>query len=292
MKDFYGTGVAMVTPFNADGSVDFEGLKRLINFQIEGGVEYLVSLGTTGEPATLTADEKKAIWEFTAETVNGRVPLIAGIGGNSTRHVIDEVCGFQIEGYKAILSVCPYYNKPNQEGVYQHYKAIAEASPLPLVLYNVPGRTGTNINADTILRLASDFKNIIGVKEASGNFDQFNRILRDKPQEFLFISGDDPIALPLIALGAAGIISVVANVVPGIFSKMIRQCLDGKFKEAQPVHLSLVQLIRLLFIEGSPSGAKAALKYLGICHDLVRLPLAGVSSQTENEIIEELNKLQ
>lgn len=292
MKDFYGTGVAMVTPFNADGSVDFEGLKRLINFQIEGGVEYLVSLGTTGEPATLTADEKKAIWEFTAETVNGRVPLIAGIGGNSTRHVIDEVCGFHIEGYKAILSVCPYYNKPNQEGVYQHYKAIAEASPLPLVLYNVPGRTGTNINADTILRLASDFKNIIGVKEASGNFDQFNRILRDKPQEFLFISGDDPIALPLIALGAAGIISVVANVVPGIFSKMIRQCLDGKFKEAQPVHLSLVQLIRLLFIEGSPSGAKAALKYLGICHDLVRLPLAGVSSQTENEIIEELNKLQ
>lgn len=291
MNEFYGTGVALITPFNEDGSIDFTGLKNLINFQIEGGVDYLVSLGTTGEPATLSKDEKKAIWEFTAETVNGRVPLIAGIGGNSTYSVVEEIKNFNTKGYRAILSVCPYYNKPNQEGIYQHYKAIAGASELPLILYNVPGRTGINITAETTLRLAHEFDNIIAVKEASGDFSQFNQIMRDKPKDFLLISGDDPLTLPLMALGAAGVISVAANAVPEKVSKMVRFCLEDKYKEALPIHLSLVKLIRLLFIDGSPSGVKSALNELGFCSDHVRLPLAGVNIQTKEGIRSELKTI-
>jgi 4-hydroxy-tetrahydrodipicolinate synthase len=213
MNKFHGTGVAMVTPFNTDGSVDLEGLERLINFQIDGGVQYLVSLGTTGEASTLSKDEKKTVWEFTKDIVAGRVPLVAGIGGNSTSEVIKDLESFNSEGYEAILSVSPYYNRPTQEGIYQHYKAIAQAAPLPVMLYNVPTRTGSNMTAETTLRLAHDFKNIIAVKEAAGNFDQFNKILRDKPEDFLFISGDDAVSLPLIAMGAVGIISVVANAI-------------------------------------------------------------------------------
>ena len=200
MNKLYGTGVALVTPFNTDGSVDFEGLKNLINHTISGGVEYLVSLGTTGETATLTKEEKNAIWKFTKETVNGRVGLVAGIGGNNTQELVDSLKHFDSEGFDAILSVSPYYNKPTQEGIYQHYKAISVASPLPIILYNVPGRTGSMVSADTVLRLANDFKNIVAVKEASGNFDQFNKLAKDKPEGFLLISGDDPITLPMSAL--------------------------------------------------------------------------------------------
>ncbi len=201
MNKFYGTGVAMVTPFHEDGQVDYDGLKNLINYLTDGGVEYLVSLGTTGESATLSAEEKKNVWAFTADIVNGRVNLVAGIGGNNTAEVIDQVKQFDTTGYDAILSVSPAYNKPTQAGIYEHYKAIAEYSLLPLILYNVPGRTGSNITAETTVRLARDFKNIIGIKEASGNFDQINQVMRDKPEGFLVISGDDPVALPMMALG-------------------------------------------------------------------------------------------
>ena len=281
----------MVTPFNPDGSVDYPGLGNLINYIIDGGIEYLVSLGTTGETATLTKDEKQSVWEFTAETVAGRVPLVAGIGGNNTREIAATMEGFSIKGYDAILSVSPYYNKPTQEGIYQHYKTLASASPLPLILYNVPGRTGSNITAETTLRLAHDFKNIIGIKEASANFDQFNRIVRDKPEDFLFISGDDPITLPMIAMGAAGVISVVGNALPSIFSTMVRMCLDGRFAEALPLHYSLIEVTGLFFAEGNPGGVKAALKQLGICGDTVRLPLVNISEATGNRIAGELRQL-
>ena len=286
MNKFYGTGVAMVTPFNSDREVDFKGLESLINHLIEGGVEYLVSLGTTGETATLSEDEKKAIWEFTAEKVNGRVPLVAGIGGNDTREICTKVKEFQIPGYEAILSVSPYYNKPVQEGIYQHYKAIAEESNLPVILYNVPGRTASTVSAETTLRLAHDCKNIIGVKEASGNFDLFNQILKDKPEDFLFISGDDGVTLPMIAMGGCGIISVVANAIPRQFSDMVRLCLEGRFKEAQKLHYKLIDFTNLMFAEGNPAGVKAALKQIGICSNELRLPLIGVSPDLAAKIKE------
>lgn len=291
MNKFHGTGVALVTPFNTDGSVDFDGLRNVINHIIEGGVDYLVSLGTTGETATLTADEKKAVWEFTAETNNGRVPLVIGIGGNNTREVTGQLKQFDNSNYDAVLSVSPYYNKPTQEGIYQHYKAVAEASALPVILYNVPGRTGSNVAAETTLRLAHDFKNIIAVKEASANFDQFNRIIRDKPEDFLFISGDDPITLPMIAMGAVGVISVVGNALPAIFSTMVRMCLAGNFIEAQPLHHSITEITGQFFAEGNPAGVKAALKMLGVCGDSVRLPLVNVSNGTADNISRELRKL-
>ena len=291
MNKFHGTGVALVTPFNSDRSIDFNGLKNVIDHIINGGVEYLVSLGTTGETATLSHDEKKQVWDYTVEHVSGRVPLIAGIGGNNTMDVVETLKNFNPKGFDAILSVSPYYNKPTQEGIYQHYKMVSEASPLPLILYNVPGRTASNMTAETILRLAHDFKNIIAVKEASGNFDQFNHIAKDKPEGFLFISGDDPFTLPLIAMGAAGVISVVGNALPGMFSTMVRMCLDGKFIEAQPLHYSMIDITNLFFTEGNPAGVKAALKLLNICGDQVRLPLVSVSESTYTKIEQELKAL-
>lgn len=291
MNRFYGTGVAMVTPFDADGQVDYQGLKNLINHLIDGGVEYLVSLGTTGESVTLSKEEKKKIWAYTAQINNGRVNLVAGIGGNNTQEIVEEVKSFDTNGYDAILSASPNYNKPTQEGIYQHYKAIAQASPLPVILYNVPGRTGSNVAAETTVRLAHDFKNIIGIKEASGNFDQLNQIMRDKPKEFLLISGDDPITLPMIALGGVGIISVVGNALPRQLSDMTRLCLQGDFKAAQKGHSDLIDFTRMLFAEGNPAGVKTALKYLGICGDGVRLPLVQVSTKLAEKIIEETKQL-
>jgi len=288
MTKFYGTGVAMVTPFNIDGSVDYEGLRNVINHLIDGGVEYLVSLGTTGESAVLSNTEKKEIWKFTADTVAGRLPLVAGIGGNNTSEVINSLKDFDIRGYDAILSVSPSYNKPIQEGIYQHYKAIMGATKLPVILYNVPGRTGSNISAETTLRLAKDFKNIIGIKEASGNFEQINKIIRDKPEEFLLISGDDMLTLPLIASGAAGVISVVSNALPRVFSDMVRLCLNEDFSNARHLHLNVLEFTNLCFIEGSPGGVKAALKQLGVCNDTMRLPLANVSENTFTKINKEL----
>jgi len=291
MNKFQGTGVALVTPFNTDGSVDYNGLKNLINHLVDGGVDYLVSLGTTGETATMTKDEKKKVWAYTAEINDNRLPLVAGIGGNNTLAVAAELKAFDSNGYSAILSVSPYYNKPTQEGIYQHYKYLAEVSPLDLILYNVPGRTMSNMTPETTCRLAHDFKNIIATKEASGSFDQFNQILRDKPEDFLLISGDDPITLPMMALGASGIISVIGNALPKQFSDMVRLCLAGDFKAALPAHLSLVEFTRLAFAEGNPGGIKAALKYLNICGDTVRLPLIKASSALESAIIKEIEKL-
>ncbi|WP_293311961.1 4-hydroxy-tetrahydrodipicolinate synthase [Pedobacter sp. UBA5917] len=291
MNKFQGTGVALVTPFNTDGSVDYNGLKNVINHLVDGGIDYLVSLGTTGETATMTKDEKKKVWAYTAEINNNRLPLVAGIGGNNTLAVAEDIKTFDATGYSAILSVSPYYNKPTQEGIYQHYKHLSEISPLDLILYNVPGRTGSNMSAETTCRLAHDFKNIIATKEASGSFDQFNQIMRDKPKDFLLISGDDPVTLPMIALGASGIISVIGNALPKQFTEMVNLCLDGDYKAALPAHLSLIEFTRLAFAEGNPAGVKAALKHIGICGDTVRLPLVKASSALEQLIIAEVEKL-
>ena len=291
MNKFHGTGVALVTPFNADGTVDYDGLRRLINHLIEGKVEYLVSLGTTGEASTLNKEDKQKIWEFTAEVNNGRLPLVAGIGGNDTAEVANSIKTFEVNGYDAILSASPYYNKPTQEGIYQHYKAISESSALPIFLYNVPGRTASNVSPETTCRLATDFKNIIGTKEASGNFDQFNQIMRDKPADFLLISGDDPIALPMISLGAVGVISVIGNAFPKQLSDMIRLCLKGEYAAALPGHLDLIEFTRMAFAEGNPAGVKAALKHLDICDDHVRLPIVKVSDSLRKAIIAETDQI-
>ena len=291
MNKFWGTGVAMVTPFHADGQVDYNSLSKLINYLVDGGVEYLVSLGTTGESATLNSEEREKVWAYTSKAVNGRIPLVAGIGGNNTHEVVEQIKQFDKTGYDAILSASPNYNKPTQEGIYQHYKAIAENSSLPVILYNVPSRTGSNISADTTVRLANDFKNIIGIKEASGNFDQINQIMRDKPEEFLVISGDDPVTLPMIALGAVGVISVIGNALPLQTSDLVRLCLSGSFKSAQKTHSSLIDFTRLMFVEGSPAGVKTALGYLTICGETLRLPLVQVSSSTSEKIIREINKI-
>lgn len=279
-----------MTPFQADGQVDYDALGKLINYLIDGGLEYLVSLGTTGESATLNNEERKKVWAFTAKAVNGRIGLVAGIGGNNTLEVVEQIKRFDITGYDAILSASPHYNKPTQEGIYQHYKAIAENSPLPIILYNVPSRTGSNINADTVVRLAHDFKNIIGIKEASGNFDQINQIMRDKPESFLMISGDDPVTLPMMALGGVGVISVTGNALPRQTSDMVRLCLAGDFKAAQKIHSKLIDFTRLMFVEGSPAGVKTALKCLNICGDTLRLPLVQVSGPTAEKINAETRK--
>ncbi|WP_113653980.1 4-hydroxy-tetrahydrodipicolinate synthase [Pedobacter namyangjuensis] len=291
MNKFHGTGVALVTPFNTDGTVDYQGLKKLINHLVDGGIDYLVSLGTTGETATLAKEEKKKVWDFTAEINNGRLPLVAGIGGNDTSVIGETIKSFERNQYSAILSVSPYYSKPTQEGIYQHYKYLSELSELPIMLYNVPGRTGSNMSPETTCRLAHDFKNIIATKEASGSFDQFNQIMRDKPEDFLLISGDDPIALPMISIGAVGVISVLGNALPKQLSDMVTLCLKGDFTSALPAHLSLLEITRLLFAEGNPAGVKAALKQLGICDDVVRLPLIKASEGLNTLIATQLKQL-
>ena len=291
MNRFHGTGVALVTPFNTDGTVDYQGLKKLINHLVDGGIDYLVSLGTTGETATLSKDEKKKVWDFTAEINDGRLPLVAGIGGNDTAVIGDAIKTFENNQYSAILSVSPYYSKPTQEGIYQHYKYLSELSELPIILYNVPGRTGSNMSAETTCRLAHDFKNVIATKEASGSFEQFNQIMRDKPADFLLISGDDPIALPMIALGAVGVISVIGNALPQQLSTLVNQCLKGDFVKALPAHLSLLEITRLMFAEGNPAGVKATLKQLNICDDVVRLPLVKASTALHKSLAEQLESL-
>ena len=292
MNELHGAGVALVTPFNADGTVDFDSLAQLIDYQIDSGMNYLVSLGTTGEVATLTKDERKRIWDFTVKQVNARVPLVAGIGGNNTAEIVEQIKNFDPTGFCAILSVSPYYNKPVQEGIYQHYKAIAEASPLPIILYNVPGRTGSNMTPSTTIRLAKDFKNIVATKEASGNFAQFNEILRDKPADFLLISGDDPATLPMMALGAVGIISVVGNAYPAQVSKLAALCIAGSFTEARTIHNALLEITDLCFVEGNPCGVKYILQEKGIGQDYVRLPLIPVSANIQTAIKAEMQKLK
>ncbi len=278
-KKFTGTGIAIVTPFNNDGTIDWDSFKKLIEFWIEGKVEYLVVLGTTGESATVHGKEKQDVFSFVNKTVAGRIPLVAGIGGNDTAEVIKGFKEFDLTGYDAILSVAPYYNKPNQEGLFQHYKALDAATPLPIIMYNVPGRTGMNVTADTQLRIANECKKIFATKEASGNFEQINQIIKNKPADFMVISGDDPITLPMIAAGAEGLISVVANAYPKDYSEMVRLCLAGKFVEAQKLHYKYTDIITSMFAEGSPSGVKAYLSEMGLCKNTFRLPVWPVTAK-------------
>ena len=284
MKQLLGTGVALVTPFNADKSVDFEGLKRLVNFQIENGVNYLVVLGTTGEPATLTAQEKEQVKQTVIEANNGRLPLVIGIGGNNTMNVVEEIKSSDLSAFCAILSVSPYYNKPSQEGIYQHFKAISEASPLPIIIYNVPGRTGRNFEPKTVLRLANDFENIVAVKEAAGDMVQALRILQHKPADFMVISGDDMIALPMTLAGGVGVISVIAQALPKDFSAMIQKGLDGDIKGANQLQYKVMDSIDYIFEECNPSGIKAMLQQLNICSNQVRLPLVEASYDLQQKI--------
>jgi 4-hydroxy-tetrahydrodipicolinate synthase len=279
-----GTGVAIVTPFLENGDIDTKALENLVNHLIEGGVNYLVALGTTGETATLSKQEKNNVLQLVKQFNNNRVPLVAGIGGNYTKAVIDSMKEVDLSGYAAILSVSPYYNKPNSEGIFQHYKAIAEASSLPVILYNVPGRTGMNVNAATTLHIARECKNIIATKEASGNMEQIMQIIAEKPAGFEVISGDDGLTLPLIACGAIGVISVVANAYPKQFSKMVNSCLAGQFEEARETHVKMLPVINTLFAEGSPSGVKAYLSQMGIVKETFRLPIVGVSAELKNKI--------
>ena len=281
---FSGTGVAIATPFTPAGDLDMTGMEKLVEHLIKGGVEYMVVLGTTGESATLNKEEKQEVFSKVNAINKGRVRLVAGIGGNDTREVVKALNAFDLAGYEAILSVSPYYNKPNQEGLFQHYKAVNDASPLPVIMYNVPGRTGMNVSVATTLRIARECKNIIATKEASGNVEQIMQIIAGKPQGFEVISGDDGITLPLIACGAIGVISVVANAYPNEFSNMVRQCLAGDFAGARPMHEKMFPIIQSMFAEGSPSGLKAYLAKLDIAGENFRLPVVSVSEQHRSYI--------
>ncbi len=285
-KKFKGTGIAIVTPFHADGSIDWDSFKKLIQFWIEGQVEYLVVLGTTGESATVNGKDKQDVFTFVANEVAGRLPLVAGIGGYDTEEVLEGFRTFDLSGYDAILSVSPYYNRPNQEGLFQHYKRIDEASPLPVMMYNVPTRTGQNMTAETQLRIARECKKIFATKEASGNFDQVMQIIKNKPDDFMVISGDDAITLPMIALGAEGVTSVVANAYPKGFALMTRFCLEGNFKEAARIHYRYTDIINSLFAEGSPSGVKVYLSEMGLCQNTFRQPVWPVSPALHAKIRE------
>ena len=290
MDKIIGTGVALVTPFNSDHSIDFDALKKLINYVIDGGVEYLVLLGTTAESATLSSSEKIQIVNYCKEINKNRIPIVLGIGGNNTSNVIKQIKMFDLDGIEAILSVCPYYNKPSQMGIYNHYAELAKHSPLPIILYNVPSRTSVNISSDTVLKLANDFKNIVAIKEASGDLEQIMRIIKDKPKDFLVISGDDPLTLPMIYMGGKGVISVLAQSHTKEFSRMVSNSLLGKIDLANKLHYKLFQLYNPLFIEGNPVGIKACLETLGIIKSFVRLPLSEASKELKDIFISILNK--
>ena len=285
-----GTGVALVTPFTKNGEIDFNGLEKVIDYSIKGGVEYLVSLGTTGESVNLDKQEKLDILNFTIEKNAGRVPVVAGFGGNSTHQVIKEMEQFHFKGVDAILSVSPYYNKPTQDGIIEHYKAVADAAPRPVILYNVPGRTSSNMLAKTTLRL-TEVPNIIGMKEASGDFNQCMQIAKNKPKDFLLVSGDDNITLGLLAYGLDGVISVVGQAFPNIFTEMVRQGLKGNFEEAKNLHYKLNDITDMLFAEGNPCGVKYALEVLGVCESHLRLPLVTISDDLKKKIKCAIEKL-
>lgn len=285
-------GVALITPFNADKSIDFPALAKLLEYIIQNKADYIVVLGTTAETATLTEDEREQVRAFVVERVNSRVPLVLGVGGNNTKAVTDYLRQNDLSAFSAILSVVPYYNKPSQEGIYQHYKAIAEASPLPVILYNVPGRTGVNMTAETTLRLAKNFTNIIGVKEASGNITQMDDIIKNKPVDFMVISGDDGITFPLITLGAVGVISVIGNAFPREFSRMVRLALEGDFANALLIHHRFTELFSLLFVDGNPAGVKCLLNAKGMIQNELRLPLVPTKITTYEKIRQVLNKLE
>jgi len=287
-----GMGVALITPFKEDESVDYNALGRLLDYQIKNGIDYLVVLGTTAETATLTEEEKKEVASFVINRVNGRVPIVIGIGGNCTRSVVEELKTRDFKGVDAILSVTPYYNKPSQEGIYQHYSALAKATELPIILYNVPGRTGVNMTAETTLRLAHEFSNIVAIKEASGNIAQADDIIKNKPSDFMVISGDDGITYPLITMGAVGVISVIGNAFPKEFSKMVRLALAGDFNNALGIHRTFTELFNLLFVDGNPAGVKCMLHAMGFIENKLRLPLVPTRITTYEKIrkvLEDLN---
>ncbi len=288
-QKFTGTGVAIVTPFTQESKIDWPSFEKIINHIINGKCEYIVVLGTTGESATVHGKEKQEVFSFVNNINAGRVTLVAGIGGNDTSEMLYGYKSFDLTGYDAILTVSPYYSKPNQEGIYQHYKILNEATPLPIILYNVPSRTGQTVTADTQLRIAHDCKNIFATKEASGDFNLIHQIIKYKPSDFMVISGDDGITLPMIACGAEGLISVIANAYPKDFSEMVRLCLAGKFTEAQLLHYKYTDIINSLFTEGSPSGVKAYLSEMGLCQNTFRLPVWKVSDK-HHEKIKELMK--
>ena len=289
---FKGLGIALITPFKSDGEVDYEALTRLVEYQIRNGVDFLCIMGTTAETPCLSADEKKILKKMLVERVAGRVPLLMGCGGNNTAAVVKDLKERDWSGIDGILSVCPYYNKPSQEGIYQHYKAISEAIDLPIVLYNVPGRTGVNMKAETTLRIARDFKNVIAIKEASGDISQMDDIIKNKPANFDVISGDDGITFPLITLGAVGIISVIGNAFPREFSRMVRLALQGDYSNALTIHHKFAELFKLLFVDGNPAGVKAMLNAMGMIENKLRLPLVPTRITTfeaMRKILDELN---
>lgn len=281
---FKGTGVALVTPFQSNGKIDLKSLSRLVEHIIKGRCEYLVVLGTTGESVTLDKEEKAAVVKHVIETANKRVPVVLGMGGNNTGELLSSLEKQDFKGIDAILSVSPYYSKPSQRGIYQHYKAIAEASPVPVILYNVPGRTASNMLPETTIQLASDFKNIIGIKEASGNIEQCMKIIKNRPKDFLVISGDDALTLPIVACGGDGVISVVANAFPKGFSEMTRLAMQGDVAAARKHHYKLTDIIEQLFADGNPGGIKAALSILKVCPDHVRLPLVNVNDSVRQKL--------
>lgn len=285
-------GVALVTPFKADKSIDFEAFANLLEYQIRGGVDYFVVLGTTSENPTLEPEERAQVRDFVVKRVAGRIPLVLGCGGNNTAAVIRELQSTDLSAFSAILSVVPFYNKPSQEGIYQHFAAIAKASPLPVILYNVPGRTGVNMTPETTLRLAADFPNIVGIKEASGNMVQVDEIIKHKSDDFMVISGDDAVTFPLITLGAVGVISVIGNAFPREFSRMVRLALAGDYAAARTIHHRFNDLFGLLFVDGNPAGVKCVLHAMGLCENELRLPLVPTRITTLEKIRSVLNSLQ
>lgn len=291
MISLNGLGVAMVTPFNDKGEVDYDATERLVEYLIIGGANFLVALGTTGEAATLTDREKKSFVKCVIKTNNGRLPVVVGVGGNNTSQVVDALGDFDFDGIDAVLSVTPYYNKPTQKGLDLHFREIAKHSKLPVIMYNVPGRTGVNMTAETTLRLAHDVPNIVGIKEASGNISQMGYILRDKPADFMVLSGDDGLLLSQLALGAQGVISVIGNALPQQFSQMIKLAQQNNYTEASKIHLNLIKFIDQLFAEGNPCGIKAAMSIVGICNNKLRLPLAPISETLYQNMKDEIERI-
>ena len=288
---FKGLGIALITPFKSDGSVDYEALERLVNYQIKQGADFFCILATTGETPCLTQDEKIRIENLVVKIVNGRLPILMGCGGNNTAVVVDEIRQSDWSGIDGILSVCPFYNKPSQDGLYQHFKAIAQVSPLPVVLYNVPGRTGINLKAQTTIRLANDCKNIVAIKEASGSLEQVDEIIKGKPSHFDVISGDDALTFPMIACGAVGVISVIGNALPKEFSRMIRYEFRGEYEPARKIHPRFTELYSLLFVDGNPAGVKALLSEMGMIENNLRLPLVPTRITTKQKMAEILKNM-
>jgi 4-hydroxy-tetrahydrodipicolinate synthase len=289
---FKGLGIALVTPFHANGSIDFEALDRLIDYQLENDTDFFCILGTTAETPCLTADERQQVKEFCVKKIAGRVPILMGCGSNNTRALVEELGSLNLTGIDGVLSVCPYYNKPSQEGLYQHFRAVAAASPLPVVLYNVPGRTGINLRAETTVRLATDCPNIVAVKEASGSLEQVDEIIKLKPDHFEVLSGDDALAFPMIASGAAGVVSVIGNALPREFSRMIRLEFRGEYEPARKIHHQFTELYKLLFVDGNPAGVKALLHEMGFIENELRLPLVPTRVSTVQKMSEILRELR